>query len=86
MENRRIAIVGSGISGLRDLWALRNSPHEVHHYEAADRLGGHTNIVTFKHNGHSTQVDMGFIVLNTATYSNFIAFSKELNVKLYPLK
>ncbi|OCL10526.1 FAD/NAD(P)-binding domain-containing protein [Glonium stellatum] len=84
MEKRRIAIVGSGISSLGALWALRNSPHEVCLYEAADRLGGHTNTVTFKHNGHSTQVDTGFIVLNTATYPNFIAFLKELNVKTIP--
>ncbi|KAF2497959.1 amine oxidase-like protein [Lophium mytilinum] len=84
MEKKRIAIVGSGISGLGALWTLRNSPHEVHLYEAADRLGGHTNTATFKHNGNSTPVDTGFIVLNTATYPNFIAFLNALNVKTIP--
>lgn len=86
MEDRRIAIVGNGISGLGALWALRNSPHEVHQYEAADRLSGHTNTVASRHNGHSTQVDTGFIVLDAAMYSNFIAFLKELNVKIMPSK
>ncbi|OCK75389.1 amine oxidase-like protein [Lepidopterella palustris CBS 459.81] len=81
VEKKRIAIVGSGISGLGALWSLRNTPHEVHLYEAEDRLGGHTNTVTFKHNGRYTLVDTGFIVFNTATYPNFIAFLKELNVK-----
>jgi predicted NAD/FAD-binding protein len=40
----------------------------VYIYEAADRLGGHTNTVPFKHGKFQTQVDTGFIVLNTATY------------------
>ncbi|KAF2803464.1 amine oxidase-like protein [Mytilinidion resinicola] len=84
MEKKRIAIVGSGISGLGALWTLRNSPHEVHLYEAADRLGGHTNTATFKYNGDSTPVDTGFIVLNVATYPNFIAFLNALNVKTIP--
>ncbi|KAH7122368.1 hypothetical protein B0J11DRAFT_581074 [Dendryphion nanum] len=81
MERKRIAIVGSGISGLSTLWTLRNSGHDVTLFEKADRLGGHTNTVTWTHNGESTPVDTGFIVLNTATYPNFIAFLKALNVK-----
>ena len=68
MEKKRIAIVGSGISGLSTLWTLRNSPHEVHLFEKESRLGGHTNTATWIHNGNSTPVDTGFIVLNTATY------------------
>ncbi|KAF2141292.1 uncharacterized protein K452DRAFT_327026 [Aplosporella prunicola CBS 121167] len=81
MDKKRVAIVGSGISGLGALYALRNTPHEVHLYEAADRLGGHTNTVTFKHNGRKTPVDTGFILLNTATYPNFIALLRELKVE-----
>ena len=68
MERKRIAIVGSGISGISALWTLRNAGHEVHLFEAADRLGGHTNTVNWKHNGLEAPVDTGFIVLNTATY------------------
>mgnify|MGYP001940398357 CR=1 FL=1 len=67
-QKKRIAIVGSGISGLSALYALRNTQHEVHLFEKEDRLGGHTNTVTWKHNGKTTPVDTGFIVLNTATY------------------
>ncbi|PVI05983.1 amine oxidase-like protein [Periconia macrospinosa] len=81
MERKRIAIVGSGISGLSTLWTLRNSVHEVHLFEKEARLGGHTNTATWTRNGKSTPVDTGFIVLNTATYPNFIAFLKALNVK-----
>jgi predicted NAD/FAD-binding protein len=68
MVKKRIAIVGSGISGLSALYALRNTQHEVHLFEKEERLGGHTNTVTWTHNGKSTPVDTGFIVLNTATY------------------
>ncbi|KAH7392524.1 amine oxidase-like protein [Pyrenochaeta sp. MPI-SDFR-AT-0127] len=81
MERKRIAIVGSGISGLSALWALRNTSHQIHIFEKEDRLGGHTNTVTWTHNGRETPVDTGFIVLNTATYPNFIAFLDALRVK-----
>lgn len=65
---KRVAIVGSGCSGIGALWALKSTPHEVHLYEAGDRLGGHTNTVTFTRENHETKVDTGFIVMNSATY------------------
>lgn len=69
MKQKRVAIVGSGCSGIGALWALKSTEHEVHLYEASSRWGGHTNTVTFRGpEGQSTNVDTGFIVLNTATY------------------
>lgn len=69
MSPKKVAIVGSGCSGIGALWALKNTDHEVHLYESASRLGGHTNTVTFEGpDGQSTNVDTGFIVFNTATY------------------
>lgn len=65
---KKIAVVGSGCSGLAALWALKNTDHEVHLYEADERLGGHTNTVDFRCGNKSTRVDTGFIVMNTATY------------------
>ena len=65
---KRIAIVGSGISGLATLYSLRNSGHDVHLYEQAHRLGGHTNTVEWEHEGNKCKVDTGFIVLNSFTY------------------
>jgi predicted NAD/FAD-binding protein len=68
IRRKKVAIVGSGVAGIGALWALNRTHHDVYIYEAADRLGGHTNSVEYK-NGHSkTLVDTGFIVLNTATY------------------
>jgi predicted NAD/FAD-binding protein len=69
MSPKKVAVVGSGCSGIGALWALKNTDHEVHLYESATRLGGHTNTVAFEGpNGQSTKVDTGFIVFNTATY------------------
>ena len=65
---KRVAIVGSGCAGLAALWALNRSPHDVYIYEAADRLGGHTNSVEWTWGQNRTRVDTGFIVMNTATY------------------
>ncbi|KAL0470816.1 hypothetical protein QR685DRAFT_265084 [Neurospora intermedia] len=71
---KKVAIVGSGVTGIGALWALNRSPHDVHLFEASDRLGGHTNTVEFQNGKHSTQVDTGFIVMNKATYPNFLNF------------
>ena len=60
--------MGSGVSGLGALWALKDKNYDVHLYEAQDRLGGHTNTVLFRERDHKTMVDSGFIVMNTATY------------------
>ncbi|KAF7873917.1 hypothetical protein EAF04_002589 [Stromatinia cepivora] len=81
---KKVAIIGSGCAGIGALWALNRTHHDVYIYEAADRLGGHTNTVKYHHNGKTTPVDTGFIVLNTATYPNFIAFLNALNVPTVP--
>lgn len=65
---KKVAIVGSGCSGIAALWALNRTYHDVHLYEAADRLGGHTNTVQWSVGKYKTSVDTGFIVLNSATY------------------
>ncbi|KAK7525078.1 uncharacterized protein IWZ02DRAFT_222522 [Phyllosticta citriasiana] len=78
---KSIAIVGSGVTGIGALYALRDTDHDVHLFEANDRLGGHTNTLDFKHGDETVPVDTGFIVLNTATYPNFQSFLKHLNVE-----
>ena len=64
----KVAIIGSGCTGIAALWALKSTDHEVHLYETKDRLGGHTNTVSFQHEGKTANVDTGFIVMNSATY------------------
>ncbi len=72
MQKKRVAIVGSGCSGLGALWALKSQDYDVHLYEAQNRLGGHTNTVVFREGDHKTMVDSGFIVMNTATYREYV--------------
>ncbi|KAM4059231.1 flavin containing amine oxidoreductase [Hirsutella rhossiliensis] len=81
---KKVAIVGSGCTGIAALWALNRTHHDVYLYEAADRLGGHTNTVEWKAGKFTTCVDTGFIVLNTATYPNFISFLDKVNVQTEP--
>ncbi|KAK4141260.1 uncharacterized protein C8A04DRAFT_31121 [Dichotomopilus funicola] len=78
---KKVAVVGSGSAGIAALWALNRSPHDVYMYEADGRLGGHTNTVEFAKGKYKTLVDTGFIVMNTATYPNFISFLKRVGVK-----
>ena len=68
VSRKKVAVVGSGSAGIAALWALNRTYHDVYLYEAADRLGGHTNTVEWKKGKYSTAVDTGFIVLNSATY------------------
>ena len=59
----KVAVVGSGVSGISAVWALNEySEHEVHLFEANDYLGGHTHTVQFKRGNVTTNVDTGFIV------------------------
>lgn len=75
----RIAVVGSGISGLGAAHFLSRD-HEVTVFEATDRLGGHTATIDVNHNGQCYPIDTGFIVYNERTYPNFIRLMGELGV------
>lgn len=75
----RIAVIGSGISGLSTAWLL-SGDHDVTLYERESRLGGHSNTVQVDHDGAEIAVDTGFIVYNEATYPNLIALFKHLDV------
>lgn len=73
---QRIAVVGSGVSGLSAAWLLSQT-HEVVLYEADDRIGGHANTVDVPGTG---PVDTGFIVYNERNYPNFTAMLAHLDV------
>ncbi len=75
----KIAIVGSGISGLYAAHYL-SKQHEVTLYEANAYLGGHTDTHHLMLNDSCYAVDTGFIVFNEHNYLNFCRFIKELGV------
>jgi predicted NAD/FAD-binding protein len=81
---RRIAIVGSGISGMLAAAELHRAGHEITLYEAADRIGGHTNTVTVEESGGPVAVDTGFIVFNDRNYPSFERMLAELGVPSRP--
>ena len=75
----KIAVVGAGVSGLGCAHLLARE-HAVTLYEAAPRLGGHTNTVDITVDGISHPVDTGFLVFNERTYPNLIRLLGELEV------
>ena len=81
---KKVAIVGSGCAGLGAAWALKHTEYEVHIFEKGSRLGGHTNTQTWRKDDKTTQVDTGFIVMNSATYPNFIKFLEKVGVPTQP--
>jgi len=79
----RIAVVGSGISGLTAAYRL-HAEHDITVYEAGDHFGGHTYTVDVEMAGRTYAVDMGFIVFNDRTYPYFIRLIEELRVASQP--
>ena len=75
----RIAIIGTGISGMTSAYLL-SQDHEVVVYEANNYIGGHTNTVDVSLNGQQYAVDTGFIVFNAKTYPNFVKLMRRLGV------
>jgi len=81
----RIAIVGSGISGLVAGYYLRQH-HDVTVFESNERIGGHNNTIECDDAGQPQAVDTGFIVYNERTYPNFIRLLNELKVATQPTR
>ncbi|WP_323761988.1 NAD(P)/FAD-dependent oxidoreductase [Maricaulis sp.] len=77
--HRRIAVIGSGISGLAAAWRL-STRHDVTLFEAAGRLGGHANTADIDIGGTQFGVDTGFIVYNPRNYPNFVGMLDHLQV------
>ncbi|WGY47250.1 NAD(P)/FAD-dependent oxidoreductase [Vibrio sp. ABG19] len=79
----KIAIVGTGISGLTCGYYLHQE-HDITLFEANDYIGGHTATVDVELQGQSYSVDTGFIVYNDRTYPNFIRMMDEIGVQGVP--
>jgi predicted NAD/FAD-binding protein len=79
----KIAIVGTGVSGLVAAHLLQHE-HELTVYEAAPRLGGHSNTVEVEDEAGRLAIDTGFIVFNDRNYPNFERLLDELGVASQP--
>jgi predicted NAD/FAD-binding protein len=79
LQSLKIAVIGSGISGLSCAWLLQGR-HDVTVYEADGRIGGHSHTVEAAAGADAVPVDTGFIVYNEANYPNLTALFQHLGV------
>lgn len=79
----RIAIVGTGVSGVGCAWHLRDRA-EITLFDKEARPGGHTNTVVVQEDGNDVPIDTGFIVFNRQTYPNLCRLFEELDVAVKP--
>ena len=77
----KIAVVGSGISGLSAAYYL-SKKHNVDLFEKEDHFGGHSYTLDVLVNEKKVSVDIGFIVFNHQTYPNLINFFLENEVEI----
>jgi predicted NAD/FAD-binding protein len=85
--SQRIAVIGSGISGLTAAHLL-SQKHDVRVFEKNNYIGGHTHTVPVTLENETGRinysVDTGFIVCNDRNYPNFLKFMEKLNVAVQP--
>ena len=79
----KVAVIGSGISGLSAAYFL-SKKYKVDLFEKEDRFGGHSHTIDIKLNEDTNKIhaDIGFIVFNKKTYPNLINFFKEIDVDI----
>ena len=77
----KIAVIGSGISGLSAAYYLSKS-HKVDLFEKQDHFGGHAYTLEVDLQNKIIPVDIGFIVFNYKTYQNLISFFQQNKIKI----
>ncbi|MAF98853.1 MAG: amine oxidase [Micavibrio sp.] len=75
----KIAIIGTGISGLGAAYLLQNH-HDITLFEKNTYIGGHSRTKKINVHGQDVAVDTGFIVFNNWNYPNLLGLFKELKV------
>jgi predicted NAD/FAD-binding protein len=81
----KVAVIGTGISGLSAAWALQNTC-DITVFEKAERIGGHTATMTVNAPEGPVPVDTGFIVFNQPNYPNLTALFEHLGVSANPTR
>jgi predicted NAD/FAD-binding protein len=78
---KKVAIIGSGISGTSSAYYLNKLGYEVCLFESESYFGGHTNTIDLDFEGQKIPVDTGFLVHNDRTYPNLLDFFEELKIE-----
>ena len=76
----RIAVIGSGISGLGFAY-LAHQDHDVRIFEKSSRIGGHAHTHHLETAYGPISVDSGFIVYNELNYPNLTGMFNHLDIK-----
>jgi len=79
----KIAIIGSGISGLTCGHLLADL-HDITLFESDSRLGGHTHTHDIQVSSGHYKIDTGFIVCNDRNYPNFFKLMNKVGVEIQP--
>ncbi len=82
-QQRRVAVVGSGVAGLTAAW-IASRTARVTLYEADDRLGGHADTHRVSSPEGEWAIDTGFIVHNRRTYPTLLRLFAELGIATQP--
>ena len=77
----KIAVIGSGISGLSMCYFLKNTNYDITLFEKENKLGGHTNSYTVNSGvDEGLKIDTGFIVFNDRNYTQFLKIINSLKI------
>lgn len=75
----KIAIIGTGISGLGAAYLLAPE-HDITVYEKNDYIGGHSRTIEVENGTSNVAVDTGFIVFNYKNYHHLIKLFERIDV------
>jgi len=78
----KVAIIGSGISGLGFAYIAHHNQWDITLYEKNDYYGGHSNTIDIEIDGKKIPVDTGFLVHNKLTYPNLIQLFEKLQIEI----
>lgn len=76
----KVAIIGSGISGMVTAYALHRAGHNITVFEKNDYVGGHSRTIDIPIEDKIIPVDTGFIVFNYRNYPHLTALFEHLGV------
>ncbi|PWY87657.1 FAD/NAD(P)-binding domain-containing protein [Aspergillus heteromorphus CBS 117.55] len=79
-QSERVAVIGGGCTGITSFWALQNSVHDVHLFEASADLGGRVKTLPFEHNGNQVDVNTESPTFNAEASPNLVSLLRYLGI------